>query len=68
VLTQAATGARNEHASFWKKAQASSTIAIKLQIRKLMFEDLVEKVEAGARAQAIRGQPREEVRLFVQSG
>src|ERR1700758_5623089 len=46
----------------------TSTSAIKHQIRKLIFEDSVEKAEAGARAEAIRGQLREEIRSLVQSG
>jgi hypothetical protein len=47
---------------FGRKIKLSATIAIKHQIRKLMFEDSVKKAEAGARAEAIRGQPREETR------
>jgi hypothetical protein len=48
-----------------RKLKLPSTIAIKLQIRKLMFEDSV-KAEAGAkaRAEAIR----EQMRPLVQSG
>jgi hypothetical protein len=46
---------------FGRNLKLSSTIAIKHQIRKLMFEDLVKKAEAGA-AEAIRGQLREETR------
>jgi len=53
---------------FGRKLKLPSTIAIKHQIRKLMFEDSVEKAEAGARAEAIRGQLREEIRSLVQSG
>ena len=53
---------------FGSKLKLPSTIAIKHQIRKLMFEDSVEKAEAGARAEAIRGQLREETRPLVQSG
>jgi hypothetical protein len=45
---------------FGRKLKLPSTIAIKHQIRKLMFEDSVEKAKAGARAEAIRGQLREE--------
>jgi hypothetical protein len=52
---------------FGRNLKLSSTIAIKHQIRKLMFEDLVKKAEAGA-AEAIRGQLREETRPLVQSG
>jgi hypothetical protein len=50
---------------FGRKIKLPATIAIKHQIRKLMFEDAV---EAGARAEAIRGQMREETRPLVQSG
>ena len=46
-----------------RKLKLPSTIAIKLQIRKLMLEDSV-KAEAGARAEAIR----EQMRPLVQSG
>jgi hypothetical protein len=52
---------------FGRNLKLSSTIAIKHQIRKLMFEDLVKKAEAGA-AEAIRGQLRKETRRPVQSG
>jgi hypothetical protein len=52
---------------FGRNLKLSSTISIKHQIRKLMFEDLVKKAEAGA-AEAIRGQLREETRPLVQSG
>ena len=51
----AATGVRNANPSVWKKNQASSTMAIKHQIRKLMLEDLVKETEVIARAEAIRG-------------
>jgi hypothetical protein len=53
---------------FGRKIKLPATIAIKHQIRKLMFEDAVKKPEAGARAEAIRGQMREETRPLVQSG
>jgi len=39
---------------FGRKLKLPSTIAIKHQIRKLMLEELVEKAEAGAKAEAIR--------------
>jgi hypothetical protein len=52
---------------FGRKIKLPATIAIKHQLRKLMF-DAVKKVEAGARAEAIRGQMREETRPLVQSG
>jgi hypothetical protein len=50
---------------FGRKIKLPATIAIKHQIRKLMFEDAVKKAEAGARAEAIRGQLREETRPLV---
>ena len=53
---------------FGQKLKLPSTIAIKHQIRKLMFEDAVKKAEPGATAEAIRGQLREETRPLVQSG
>ncbi len=53
---------------FGRKIKLPATIAIKHQIRKSMFEDAVKKAEAGARAEAIRGQMREETRPLVQSG
>jgi hypothetical protein len=53
---------------FGRKIKLPATIAIKHQLRKLMFEDAVKKAEAGARAEAIRGQLREETRPLVQSG
>jgi hypothetical protein len=39
---------------FGRKIKLPATIAIKHQIRKLMFEDAVKKAEAGARAEAVR--------------
>jgi hypothetical protein len=53
---------------FGRKIKLPATIAIKHQIRKLMFEDAVKKADAAARAEAIRGQMREETRPLVQSG
>jgi hypothetical protein len=53
---------------FGRKIKLPATIAIKHQIGKLMFEDAVKKADAGARAEAIRGQMREETRPLVQSG
>ena len=38
---------------FGKKIKLPSTIAIKHQIRKLMFEDLVREAEAIAKAEAV---------------
>jgi len=51
---------------FGRKLNLPSTIAIKHQIRRLMFEDLVKKAGVTARAEAIRGQMREEVRPPVE--
>ena len=53
---------------FGRKIKLPATIAIKHQLRKLMFQDSVKKAEAAARAEAIRGQMREETRPLVQSG
>ena len=53
---------------FGRKLKLPSTIAIKHQIRKLMFEELVQKADAAASAEAIRGQPREEARPLRQAG
>jgi hypothetical protein len=39
---------------FGRRLKLPATIAIKHQIRKLMFEDLVKEAEAIARAEAIR--------------
>ena len=52
---------------FGQKLKLPATIAIKHQIRKLMFEDAVKKAEAGARAEATRGQLCEETQPLVQS-
>jgi hypothetical protein len=51
-----------------RKIKLPATIAIKHQLRKLMFDDAVKTAEAGARAEAIHGQLREETRPLVQSG
>jgi hypothetical protein len=40
---------------FGRKIKLPATIAIKHQIRKLMFEDAVKKAEAEARAEVFRG-------------
>lgn len=45
---------------FGRKIKLPSTIAIKHQIRKLMFDDLVKEAEVLARAEAIRGSSSEE--------
>jgi hypothetical protein len=39
---------------FGRRLKLPATIAIKHQIRKLMFEDLVKEAEAIARAEAVR--------------
>ena len=46
---------------FGQKLKLPATIAIKHQLRKLMFEDAVKKAEAEARAEVFRGQPSEEL-------
>jgi len=45
---------------FGRKLKLPSAIAIKHQIRKLMFEDLVKEAEEIARAEAIRRSSRDE--------
>jgi hypothetical protein len=52
---------------FGRKIKLPSTIAIKHQIRRLMFEESAKKAAARASAEAIRGQPREEIRPLVES-
>jgi hypothetical protein len=52
---------------FGRKLKLPATIAIKHQIRKLMFEDALEQAEAAARAESIRRQTGEETRLLVPS-
>jgi hypothetical protein len=49
---------------FGQKIKLPETIAIKHQLRKLMFED-IKKAEAEARAEAMRGQLREETRSLA---
>jgi hypothetical protein len=53
---------------FGRKIKLPATMVIKHQLRKLIFEDAIKKVEAEARAEAARGQLREETRPLVQSG
>jgi hypothetical protein len=53
---------------FGRKIKLPATMVIKHQLRKLMFEDAIKKVEAEARAEAARGQLREETRPLVLSG
>ena len=53
---------------FGQKIKLPATIAIKHQLRKLMFDDAVKTAEAAARAEAIHEQMREETRPLVHSG
>ena len=53
---------------FGQKLKLPATIAIKHQLRKLMFEDALKQAEAGARAKATRGQLGEETPPLAQSG
>jgi hypothetical protein len=46
---------------FGRKLKLPATIAIKHQLRKLMFEDALKKAEGGARAEAARGHLRQEI-------
>jgi hypothetical protein len=46
---------------FGRKIRLPATIAIKHQIRKLMFEDSVKQAEAEAGAEVFRGQPGKEL-------
>jgi hypothetical protein len=49
---------------FGQKIKLPATIAIKHQIRMRKAEYEIKKVEAEARAEACRGQPREETQLL----
>ena len=51
---------------FGRKLRLPSTIAIKHQIRTMMFKDLVKEAEAIARAEAIRQSLGEETRPIEQ--
>jgi hypothetical protein len=53
---------------FGRKIKLPATIAIKHQVRQLMFEEAVGKAEAEARAEAIRAQLREEPQSLLHSG
>jgi hypothetical protein len=53
---------------FGRKIKLPATIAIKHQVRKLMFEEAVRKAEAEARVEGIPGQLREETQPLVHSG
>jgi hypothetical protein len=46
---------------FGRKIELPATIAIKHQLRKLMFEDLIKKAEAEVRAEVFRAQPSKEL-------
>ena len=50
---------------FGRKIKLPATIAIKHQIRMRMAEYEIKKVEAEARAEACRGQPRNQVRMHA---
>jgi hypothetical protein len=50
---------------FGRKIKLPATIAIKHQIRKMMFEEAVKTAEAEAGAEAVRVQLREETRPLV---
>jgi hypothetical protein len=51
---------------FGRKLRLPSTIAIKHQIRTMMFKDLIKEAEAIARAEAIRQSLSEETRPIEQ--
>jgi hypothetical protein len=53
---------------FGRKLKLPATIAIKHQVKQLMFEEAVGKAEAEARAEAIRAQLHEETQPLVHSG
>jgi hypothetical protein len=53
---------------FGRKLKLPATIAIKHQVKQLMFEEAVGKAEAEARAEAIRGQLCEEKQPLVRLG
>jgi hypothetical protein len=55
------------HTGSDKKIKPPATIAIKHQIRKMMFDEVVKKAEAEARVEAVRVQLREETRPVVHS-
>jgi hypothetical protein len=50
---------------FGRKIKLPATIAIKHQIRKMMFEEAVKKAEAEVGVEAVRIQLREEARPLV---
>jgi hypothetical protein len=53
---------------FGRKIKLPATIALKHQIRKLMYEDWVEKAKAEAGTEAIREPQREETQPIAQVG
>jgi hypothetical protein len=52
---------------FGRKITLPATIAIKHQIRQLMFEEAVKEAETEASAELFRGQLREEIRPLLSS-
>jgi hypothetical protein len=50
---------------FGRKLRLPATIAIKHQMRKLMYEDALEQAEVAARAESLREQRSEETRPVV---
>jgi hypothetical protein len=53
---------------FGRKVRLPATIAIKHQVRQLMFEEAVRTAEAETKAEAIRVQLREETQPLLHSG
>ena len=53
---------------FGRKLKLPATIAIKHQVKQLMFEEAVKTAEAEARAEAIRAQLRQETQPLLRSG
>jgi hypothetical protein len=53
---------------FGRKVKLPATIAIKHQVRQLMFEEAVKKAEAETQAEAVRGQLREETQPLAHLG
>ena len=53
---------------FGRKVKLPATIAIKHQVRQLMFEEAVKKAEAETQAEAVRGQLHEETQPLAHLG
>ena len=53
---------------FGRKVKLPATIAIKHQVRQLMFEEAAKKAEAETQAEAVRGQLREETQPLAHLG